>query len=65
MECVPAGLDYGRNGPGKRALERINDNGIQVFRADRTTVKDIVEVFSNSKPEEIYPDNACRNHRCH
>lgn len=52
-------------GLGRRALEKLNDCGIKVFRIDRPTVKDIVEDFSNSKPEEIDPENACRSHRCH
>lgn len=52
-------------GLGRRALEKLNDSGIKVFRIERSTVKDIVEDFSDSKPEEIDPENACRNHRCH
>lgn len=60
------GIDYiACKGLGRRALEKFNDCGIKVFRIDRSTVKDIVEDFSNSKGEEINPENACRSHRCH
>jgi len=52
-------------GLGRRALEKINDSGIRVFRTDQSTVNDIVEDFSDSKLEEIDPENACRTHRCH
>jgi len=60
------GIDYVIcEGLGRKALEKLNDGGIKVFRIDRSTVKDIVEDFSDSKLEEIDPENVCRNHRCH
>lgn len=52
-------------GLGRRALEKLNDCGIKVFRIDRSSVNDIVEDFSKSELEEIDPENACRSHRCH
>ena len=52
-------------GLGKRALEKLNGYGIKVFRIDQSTVKDVVEDFSNSTPEEIKTENACQNHKCH
>jgi len=52
-------------GLGRRALQKLNDSGIKVFRTDHSTVHDIVKSFSQGKLEEIDPENACRNHRCH
>ena len=60
------GIDFiACKGLGRKALETFDNCRIKIFRIDRTTVKDIVEDFSNSKGEEINPENACRNHRCH
>ena len=52
-------------GLGRRALEKLNTNGIRVFRIERQAVKEIVEDFSAGKSEEMNADNACQNHRCH
>jgi len=60
------GIDYVVcKGLGRRALEKLNTNGIKVYRIDRTTVKDIVKDFTASKSEEMSADNACRSHMCH
>jgi predicted Fe-Mo cluster-binding NifX family protein len=52
-------------GLGRRALEKLNSRGIKVFRIERSAVKEVIEDFSDSKPEEMSADSACRNHRCH
>ena len=52
-------------GLGRRALERLNSNGIRVFRSAGSTVQEIIEDFSTGKSEEMDAENACRNHRCH
>jgi predicted Fe-Mo cluster-binding NifX family protein len=51
-------------GLGRRALNKLNSNGVKVFRIERSTVKEIVEDFSASKSEEMNADDACRTHRC-
>lgn len=53
------------NGKCRRALQKLNDSGMKVFRTNRSKVNDIIESFSESKLEEIDPENACRNHRSH
>ncbi len=52
-------------GLGRRALQKLNDGGIKVFRAEQSTVKEIVESFAENKPEEIDFENVCQNHSCH
>lgn len=52
-------------GLGRRALQKLNDSGMKVFRTNQSMVNDIIESFSESKLEEIDSDNTCRNHRSH
>ncbi|MCD6394153.1 MAG: NifB/NifX family molybdenum-iron cluster-binding protein [Planctomycetes bacterium] len=52
-------------GQDQGALQKLNDGGIKVLRANQSTVKDIVDGFAENKLEEIDPENACRNHSCH
>jgi predicted Fe-Mo cluster-binding NifX family protein len=52
-------------GLGRRALEKLNANGIRVLKTDGSTVSDVVESFSAKKLTEIDAENACQNHKCH
>jgi predicted Fe-Mo cluster-binding NifX family protein len=52
-------------GLGRRALEKLNDSRIKVFRIDRSMVKDIIEDVSDGKLEEINPESTCRHQGCH
>ncbi|OHB76500.1 MAG: hypothetical protein A2Z25_11420 [Planctomycetes bacterium RBG_16_55_9] len=52
-------------GLGRRALEKLNSSGINVFRTDGSTVRDIAENFSAGKLDKIDAENACQEHRCH
>lgn len=53
------------NGKCRRALQKLNDYGMKVFRTNRSTVNDIIESFSESKLEEMDPENACQSYGCH
>jgi predicted Fe-Mo cluster-binding NifX family protein len=49
----------------RRALHKLNDSGMKVYTTNQSMANDIIEDFSESKLEEIDPENACRSHRCH
>jgi ArsR family transcriptional regulator len=50
---------------GGRAVGKLNEGGIKVYRAIPGTVTDIVNQFTKSGLEEITIDNACSQHGCH
>lgn len=52
-------------GLGKRALLKLNDQGIKVFRTNQLTVKEILNDLTENKLEEMTMENTCRNHGCH
>jgi len=51
-------------GLGTRALQKLNETGIRVFRTERSAVGDTIEDFSHDRCEEIGPQSACQQHRC-
>ncbi len=51
-------------GLGRRALLKLNVSGIDVLKADGSTVSDIVGNFSAEKLKKIDAENACPDHRC-
>lgn len=57
--------DMYTNDKCRRALQKLNDYGMKIFRINRSTVNDIIESFSENKLEEVDPENACQSHRCH
>jgi predicted Fe-Mo cluster-binding NifX family protein len=52
-------------GLGTRALQKLNQGGVRVFRTERSMVSDIIQDFSQGRQDEIGPDSACQQHRCH
>jgi predicted Fe-Mo cluster-binding NifX family protein len=52
-------------GMGARAVGKLNEAGIKVYRAFSGTVVDIASQFSKGDIEEITPENACAQHSCH
>jgi ArsR family transcriptional regulator len=52
-------------GAGARAVQKLNDSGIKVYRAVEGTVADIAAQFASGKLEEISVQNACAHHGCH
>ena len=52
-------------GAGARAVQKLNEGGIRVYRAISGTVKDVIEEVKKSGLEEITLDGACTQHDCH
>ena len=52
-------------GMGARAVQKLNEGGIRVYRSVLRTVAEIVEQFLKGGLEEITAENACAQHKCH
>jgi ArsR family transcriptional regulator len=52
-------------GMGARAIQKLNEAGVKVYRAVPGSVAEIAQQFSKGGLEEITADNACREHNCH
>jgi predicted Fe-Mo cluster-binding NifX family protein len=50
---------------GARAVQRLNEGGIKVYRAIPGTVEAIVSQYIQGSLEEISVHNACSHHGCH
>ncbi|MHC4431018.1 MAG: NifB/NifX family molybdenum-iron cluster-binding protein [Planctomycetota bacterium] len=69
--CHPLGVLDGKSigavvcsGMGKRAIEKLNEGGISVYRASGVTVAEIVKQYRAGDLEEITAQNACGHHGC-
>lgn len=51
-------------GMGARAIQKLNDSGIKVYRATAGTVSDTISKFINGGAEEITVEGACSQHSC-
>ncbi|UCG50270.1 MAG: NifB/NifX family molybdenum-iron cluster-binding protein [Phycisphaerales bacterium] len=49
---------------GRRALQQLNRNGLKAYRADASTVSQIVKMCADGAIEEMTAESACTNHRC-
>ena len=49
-------------GIGVRAVTRLNEMGIKVYRATRGTLRDVVAGLASSALDEITVDDACSHH---
>jgi predicted DNA-binding protein (UPF0251 family)/predicted Fe-Mo cluster-binding NifX family protein len=70
--CQPMSALTGRKidavvcaGMGARAVMKLNEGGIKVYRAVAGTVADIAGQFIKGGLEEITVQNACTQHNCH
>ena len=52
-------------GMGARAIQKLNEVGIRVFRAVPGTVEEIVVQYAESRLAEMTPEDACGHHGCH
>jgi len=52
-------------GIGRRALQRLHENGIKVYRADVHSVDEVARSLGQAKLEEISAQDACHGHDCH
>lgn len=51
-------------GIGLRALSKLRETGIKVYKAESTTFKDVLDEYNSNKSEEITIDETCINHTC-
>ncbi len=70
--CQPMGALTGKNvdavvtgGMGARAVQKLNEGGVKVYRAIPGTVADIAGQFTKGGLEELTVHNACSHHGCH
>ena len=52
-------------GMGARAVQKLNEGGIKVYRAIPGTVEAILQQFSKGGLQELTIENACAQHGCH
>jgi predicted Fe-Mo cluster-binding NifX family protein len=52
-------------GMGARAVQKLNEGGIKVYRGIPGTVAAITDQFIKGELEEMTVNNACSQHNCH
>ena len=52
-------------GLGRRAIQKLNEAGIRVCKADLIYVREIVQSLTETDFEEIDVSDACQGHGCH
>jgi len=52
-------------GMGARALQRLNESGMKIYRTIPGTVQDVVKKLEAGELEEMTFENACGRHQCH
>jgi len=52
-------------GIGAGALNKLNNQGIKVYRVENDTVLKNVELLNNNKLAEFSVNNSCNHHDCH
>lgn len=70
--CHPLAMLEGRRidavvcaGIGARALQRLNEGGIRVYRAIPATVEEVVGKIEAGELEEMTLETTCAGHGCH
>ena len=51
-------------GMGARAIQKLNEGGIRVFRAVPGTIEEILVQQAQGELKEMTPEDACRHHGC-
>ncbi len=51
-------------GMGARAVNKLNQGGIKVFRSNGLTVEDTVKNYKSGKLKPITIESACKDHSC-
>ncbi len=52
-------------GMGLRAINKLGDAGIKVYRSDADTIAEALKEFQGGKLAELSIDESCRQHGCH
>ncbi|HOW85592.1 MAG TPA: NifB/NifX family molybdenum-iron cluster-binding protein [Candidatus Aminicenantes bacterium] len=70
--CHPMSLLEGQKidavvcaGIGARALQRLNDGGVRVYRTIPATVEEIAVKIGSGELEEMTLESSCAGHGCH
>jgi predicted Fe-Mo cluster-binding NifX family protein len=50
---------------GARAVQKLNEKGIQAYMAAFSTVDQLLAHFEQGGLQQITPHNACNQHSCH
>ena len=53
------------NGMGTRAVQKLNEYRIKVYKTSAQTVEEIIKQYKESRLEEITMENACNQHKCY
>lgn len=71
-QCNPVGALAGRKvsgilvgGIGARALQRLNETGLKVYRAPQGPLSEAIELFKNGALSELSVSDCCQGHGCH
>jgi predicted Fe-Mo cluster-binding NifX family protein len=71
-QCNPTSAITGRGveavacgGIGPGAISRLQAEGIRVYLADGSTVKEVVAQFSEGRLRAVTREQACTGHECH
>ena len=71
-QCNPVALIAGHNvdvvicrGMGLRAVEKLSQAGIRVYRGTQGTVEDLIVLLKQNLLEEMSSEGACEGHGCH
>ena len=52
-------------GIGRRALQKLHENEIKVYRADVRSADEVAKSLAEAKLEEVTAQDACHGHDCH
>jgi len=52
-------------GMGARAVQKLNEGGIKIYRAVAGTVAEIIKKYKQGELEKITVENSCISHDCH
>ncbi|MDQ7772973.1 MAG: NifB/NifX family molybdenum-iron cluster-binding protein [Elusimicrobiales bacterium] len=71
-QCNPVGALAGRKvggilvgGIGARALQRLNDSGLKVYRSPQGPLSAALELFKKGELPELTASDCCQGHGCH
>ena len=52
-------------GMGLRAVNKLNEANVRVYKADGAAVSDVIAAFKEHRLQQLTADNACDQHKCH
>ncbi|MFC1571205.1 NifB/NifX family molybdenum-iron cluster-binding protein [Candidatus Margulisiibacteriota bacterium] len=55
----------GCKGMGQRAIQKLNEAGIKVYRSNAVLVEQLISEYETGQLEDLTIDKACVDHDCH